>query len=68
MNIKLKFNNMKSVSNYGYTTRAKVVNKNLKSYGKVVNIIKKINRWNYLVEFSPGGRSFYMNVDSLEII
>lgn len=59
---------MKSVSNYGYTTQAKVINKDLKSYGKVVNIIKKVNRWSYLVEFTKGGRSFYMNVDNLEII
>lgn len=59
---------MKSVSNYGYTTQAKVINKDLKSYGKIVNIIKKVNRWSYLVEFTPGGRSFYMNVDNLEII
>lgn len=59
---------MRTVSNYGYTTQARVVNKDLKSYGKVVNIIKKVNRWSYLVEFTPGGRSFYMNVDNLELI
>lgn len=59
---------MKSVSNYGYTTRAKVINKELTSYGKEVRIIRKVNRWSYLVEFTPGGRSFYMNVDSLELI
>lgn len=59
---------MNAVTNYRYTTKARVVNKDLKSYGKEVWIIKKVNRWNYLVEFSPGGRSFYMNVDSLEII
>jgi hypothetical protein len=59
---------MNVVTNYRYTTKAKVVNKNLSSYGKEVRIIRKVNRWNYLVEFSPGGRSFYMNVDSLEII
>lgn len=59
---------MKDVSNYGYTTRAKVVNKNLSSYGKEVRIIKKVNRWKYLIEFEPGGRSYYMDVNSLEII
>jgi hypothetical protein len=59
---------MNVVTNYRYTTKAKVVNKNLSSYGKEVRIIRKVNRWNYLVEFSPGGLSFYMNVDSLEII
>lgn len=59
---------MKYVSNYGYTTRAKVVNKDLKSYGKEVTILKKVNRFKYLVEFTPGGKSFYMNVDSLELI
>ena len=59
---------MKSVSNYGYTTRAKVINKELTSYGKIVNIIRKVNRWKYLIEYTPGGRSYYMDVDSLEII
>lgn len=59
---------MKSVSNYKYTTKARVVNKDLSSYGKEVWIIKKVNRFKYLIEFSSGGRSYYMDVDNLEII
>jgi hypothetical protein len=59
---------MKSVSNYEYTTRAKVINKDMPSYGKIVNIIKKVNRFKYLIEYTPGGRSYYMDVDSLELI
>lgn len=59
---------MKSVSDYKYVVKARVINKDLKSYGKEVWIIKKVNRWNYLVEFSQFGKTFYMSVDSLEII
>ena len=59
---------MRNVSNYGYTTRAKVVNKNLPSFGKVVTILRKVNRFKYLIEYTPGGRSYYMDVDSLELI
>jgi hypothetical protein len=59
---------MRSVSDYKYVVKARVINKDLKSYGKEVWIIKKVNRWNYLVEFSQFGKTFYMSVDSLEII
>ena len=59
---------MRSVSDYKYVVKARVINKDLKSYGKEVWIIKKGNRLNYLVEFSQFGKTFYMNVDSLEII
>jgi hypothetical protein len=59
---------MRTVSNYKYTTKARVVNKDLPSYGKEVWIIKKVNRFKYLVEFSQFGRSYYMDVNSLEII
>lgn len=59
---------MRSVSDYKYVVKARVINKDLKSYGREVWIIKKVNRWNYLVEFSQFGKTFYMNVDSLEII
>lgn len=59
---------MKTVSNYGYTVRAKVINRELPSFGKVVNIVRKVNRQTYQVEFSYGGKTFYMNIDNLEII
>lgn len=66
--LNLKDRTMKSVSDYKYVVKARVINKDLKSYGKEVWIIKKVNRWNYLVEFSQFGKTFYMSVDSLEII
>jgi hypothetical protein len=49
-------------------TRAKIINKELKSYGKEVTILRKVNRWNYLIEFTPDGKTFYMNVDNLQLL
>ena len=40
----------------------------LEKYGKEVNVIKKVNRWKYLIEYTPGGKTYYIDVDSLQII
>ena len=59
---------MENVSNYKYNVRAKIIDKSLPSYGKEVNVIKKVNRWKYLIEYTPGGKTYYIDVDSLQII
>ena len=45
----------------------RIIDKSSPSYGKVVTILRK-QTGRYLIQFENGGRSFYMNVDSLEII